>query len=131
MKQLLYKYKSFIKYLICGGSSTAIDFLVYMILSSHINISIAKFTSMCIASIFSFFVNKGWTFEDNRKITKVQIFKYILTQIINISVNVGFNKVIYTLSNMKICAFIIATVVAMIVNYFMQKIIVFKKEDVK
>ena len=131
MKQLLYKYKYFIKYLMCGGSSTGIDLLVYMILSCHINISTAKFISMCIASVFSFIVNKYWTFEDKQDVTRLQILQYILTQVVNISVNVGVNKLVYTLSDIKILAFIIATGFAMIVNYFMQKIIVFKKGVVK
>lgn len=127
MKQSLFRYQSFIKYLICGGISTGIDFLGYMILSNHINISIAKLISMCIASIISFILNKYWTFQDTQKVTRLQMLQYILTQLANVTVNVAANKIIYTLSDLKVLAFIIATGIAMIANYFMQKVIVFKR----
>lgn len=56
------------------------------------------------------------------------IIKYIGSQLLNIFVNTSINTIIYTLTNNKLVSFAIATATAMIVNYFSQKIIVFKKE---
>ena len=84
--------------------------------------------SMGIASIYSFFLNKNWTFENGEKINKTMIIKYIGAQLLNIFVNTSINTIIYTLTNNKLVSFVIATATAMIVNYFSQKIIVFKKE---
>ena len=56
------------------------------------------------------------------------IIKYIGAQLLNIFVNTSINTIIYTLTNNKLVSFVIATATAMIVNYFSQKIIVFKKE---
>lgn len=72
VKRIL-KY-SFGRFLITGGISTGIDFIIYIFLSSYFDISIAKVISMIIASIFSFILNKTWTFSD---IEKVNICKKI------------------------------------------------------
>ena len=66
--------------------------------------------------------------ENGEKINKTMIIKYIGAQLLNIFVNTSINTIIYTLTNNKLVSFVIATATAMIVNYFSQKIIVFKKE---
>lgn len=128
---VLKKYQSEIKFILVGGSSTLIDFIIYMILSKYINISLAKIISMSIASIYSFIINKNWTFTNNEKIDMVMIVKYIVTQILNITVNTCVNSLIFKISNIKVLAFVIATGVAMCVNFILQKVVVFKKEERK
>ena len=122
------KYKSQARFLVVGGSSTLLDFIIYMLLSTKLNITISKFISMTVSSIYSFLINKNWTFENGEKINKTMIIKYIGAQLLNIFVNTSINTIIYTLTNNKLVSFVIATATAMIVNYFSQKIIVFKKE---
>ncbi len=113
------------KFLIIGGISTAIDFCIYMIISNYIDITISKLISMTIASVFSFIFNKNWTFINKEKTSVIMALKYILAQIINIGVNTGINTLVYNLTKVKIIAFIIATGIAMVVNYLLQKIVVF------
>lgn len=127
IKEIIKKYK-FIKFIIVGGSSTLLDFTIYMILNNFIEISIAKFISMTISCIYSFFINRCWTFESKEKINSKQLLKYVITQIINILVNVGTNQLIYTITTIKLLAYIVATGVAMIINYLLQKTIVFKEK---
>ena len=121
---MVQRYKSEFKFILSGASSTLIDFCIYMLLSNWLSVSLSKMISMGIASIYSFFLNKNWTFENGEKINKTMIIKYIGSQLLNIFVNTS----IYTLTNNKLVSFAIATATAMIVNYFSQKIIVFKKE---
>lgn len=125
---MVQRYKSEFKFIFSGASSTLIDFCIYMLLSNWLSVSLSKMISMGIASIYSFFLNKNWTFENGEKINKTMIIKYIGAQLLNIFVNTSINTIIYILTNNKLVSFVIATATAMIVNYFSQKIIVFKKE---
>lgn len=123
------KYKSQARFLVVGGSSTLLDFIIYMLLSTKLNITISKFISMTVSSIYSFIINKNWTFNNKNKITFILTFKYILCVFINIFVNTTSNTLIFNLTNNKIISFLFATGIAMIVNYTIQKKIVFKEDQ--
>ena len=120
------KYKSQARFLVVGGSSTLLDFAIYMLLSTKVDITISKCISMSISSIYSFFINKNWTFSDSEKITIVLALKYILCVLINIGVNTLVNTLTFIITNNKIISFIIATGIAMIVNFVIQKEVVFR-----
>ncbi|MBD9114753.1 GtrA family protein [bacterium] len=120
------KYKSQARFLVVGGSSTLLDFVIYMLLSTKVDITISKCISMSISSIYSFFINKNWTFSDSEKITIVLALKYILCVLINIGVNTLVNTLTFSITNNKIISFIIATGIAMIVNFVIQKEVVFR-----
>lgn len=128
MIKKLSEYKKILKFLVIGGLSTLIDFMIYFILSNFIGITISKMISMITASIFSFFYNKNWTFTNRDKISIKIILKYILCQCLNIFINVTSNNLIYyyVLKN-KIVSFIFATMIAMIFNFCFQNFVVFKK----
>ena len=123
------KYKSQARFLVVGGSSTLLDFIIYMLLSTKLNITISKFISMTVSSIYSFLINKNWTFNNKNKITFILTFKYIFCVFINIFVNTTSNTLIFNLTNNKIISFLFATGIAMIVNYTIQKKIVFKEDQ--
>ena len=80
-----------------------------------------------VACITSLVINKNWTFEYNNKFDIVLVLKYFISQIINITLNVVTNTIIYKLTNIKLLAFVLATVIAMMLNFLMQKLFVFKK----
>ena len=123
---MVQKYKSQARFLVVGGSSTLLDFVIYMLLSTKVDITISKCISMSISSIYSFFINKNWTFSDSEKITIVLALKYILCVLINIGVNTLVNTLTFSITNNKIISFIIATGIAMIVNFVIQKELVFR-----
>lgn len=120
------KYSVFLRFLIVGGSSTFIDFCFYMIFSIFFPVYISKIVSMTISSIYSFFINRKWTFHSNNKSLLTKL-KYIITIIINIIVNSLVNQFVFMLTFSKLLSFIFATGVAMIVNYILQKFLVFKE----
>lgn len=124
----LFQWKLF-RFLITGGCSTGIDFVIYIFLSRSVNLSVAKTISMCTASIFSYFINKKWTFQDKKAVYTAQVFKYILAQAVNLGVNVGMNAAMYSLFHQKVIAFVLATGTAMTVNYLLQKRFVFPGKD--
>lgn len=119
--------KGFIKFVIIGGCSTGIDFLIYFLCSQKIDITISKFFSMLVACIFSFFFNKKWTFEVEEKTNWKHLIKYLFSQGVNIGVNVGTNTLVFELTNMKLIAYVMATGLGMIVNFMLQKFMVFRK----
>lgn len=119
--------KKFVKFIIVGAFSTAIDFIIYFYLSKIIDIVIAKTVSMICSSIFSYFLNKLWTFNIKDKKNFKYILKYYITFAINVLTNVSMNYIVFTNTNNKIIAFVFATGVAMMVNYLLQKFFVFKK----
>ena len=123
---MVQKYKSQARFLVVGGSSTLLDFVIYMLLSTKVDITISKCISMSISSIYSFFINKNWTFSDSEKITIVLALKYILCVLINIGVNTLVNTLTFSITNNKTISFIIATGIAMIVNFVIQKEVVFR-----
>ena len=126
MKNIYKKYSRFLRFLIVGASSTLIDFLLYMLLSNSLDLMLSKLISMSLASVYSFFVNRKWTFESNDSSIKTKALFFCVV-IINILVNTFTNSIMYYITGNKIISFCVATGVAMFVNYFLQKIVVFKK----
>lgn len=124
-----YFHKSIWRFLVIGGISTTIDFIIYYCFSNYIDISAAKVISMCAASVFSFYMNKKWTFMDQEKNSVKKVAKYVIVQIVNITINTVVNRMVYIMTSMKIIAFVIATVVAMCANYLLQRTIVFRKKE--
>ena len=120
------KYKSQVRFLVVGGSSTLLDFIIYMLLSTKLNITISKFFSMMISSIYAFLINKNWTFNNKNKTTFILAFKYVLCVCINIFVNTTSNTLLFNITRNKIISFVIATSIAMVLNYTIQKRIVFR-----
>lgn len=123
---MLSKFSKEIKFIIIGGCSTLIDYIIYMLLSIKLDVSISKLISMLCASIFSYINNKNWTFSNKEKTNTIMVVKYIGSQIVNISVNILVNAIMYKLLGIKTIAFIFATGTAMVVNYLLQNYIVFK-----
>ena len=117
--------KSEFRFLIIGGCSTLIDFIIYMIISNYINITLAKLCSMMIASVFSYIFNKNWTFKDKENTSIKLVMKYVFSQIINILVNTMTNTLVYNMTRIKILSFVCATAIALVINFLLQKIVVF------
>lgn len=119
---------SFIRFMIVGGSATLLDYIIYWFLSMEIDFNIAKGVSMTCLCIYSYFMNKLFTFRQKEKTSTTFLLKYMGTQIINIGINTGSNMLVYQVTESKVIGMIFATGAASIVNYFLQKYLVFNKE---
>jgi len=115
------------RFLVTGGSSTLLDYILYMLLSLRLPISGAKAMSMLAASLFSYVVNKRWTFQVQDGKNGLYLMKYYIAQAANFAVNIGTNALVYGLLERKTPAFVAATLCGMTVNYLMQKYFVFRK----
>ncbi len=117
---------SLIKFLLVGGCSTGIDFIIYMVLSIKIQLTVAKGISMIISSIFSYIANKRFTFNNYAKTNMNYIIKYYMVFLANFITNLELNYLVFQFTGYKILAFISATLGGMAVNYLGQKLFVFK-----
>ena len=62
--ELIKKHVEKIKFAIVGGANTALDFLILFLLTAFgMNAIVANYFSTGISFIFSFFVNKSFTFQ--------------------------------------------------------------------
>lgn len=121
---------TFMRFLIVGGSSTILDFIVYWFLSREINYNTAKAVSMSCSCFYSYILNKSYTFQDNKKTTMGYIARYTACQIINICVNTGINSLVYKASGNKSAGMLCAAATAMTANYLLQKYFVFRGKPV-
>lgn len=143
LKKLAGLYKEHIegmRYLICGGLSTLVNILAYILASyaiffgiqnEQLKVTISDNFAFIVALIFAYWVNKTIVFNSKCE-TKKELFKEIFsftycrifTQIIslgmmNLAVIIGMNDII-----MKI----IANIVVIILNFVLSKLIIFKKK---
>lgn len=129
MKEKLRKIifdKSILKFVVVGGCCTLIDFIIYMVIVDHVGVVLSKGISMGCSMIVNYFLNKFWSFSVKETKTGIELVKYSVAQVINITVNVLVNAAVLKLFGIKILAFILATGIAMVVNYLLQRFWVFR-----
>ncbi|MCM1540493.1 MAG: GtrA family protein [Blautia sp.] len=119
---------SFLKFCIVGGISTFLDLGIYLLLYDGAGVVLSKIVSMGCSMVFSYNLNKKWSFSISTKRTKKEVGRYLVTQAINMTVNVGVNYIVLEIFQIKLFAFIVATLVAMTINYVLQKRWVFRGE---
>lgn len=138
MEQIVKKHADKLKFLIVGGLNTAIDFSVLFILVKAFNFPIlyANVISTSIALVFSFFVNKNFTFKDNGQNNISKMIKFLIITLIGLwliqpVIISGIRFIIEPwMVNSDFILFIgkaIATIVTLIWNYLLYKKFVFIK----
>ncbi|MCH5342433.1 MAG: GtrA family protein [Acetatifactor sp.] len=130
MNELWNKVKTniILKFLIVGGCSTGIDFVIYILLSMKLPITLSKGISMIISSIFSYIANKSFTFENKDKTDVWYIIRFYLVFGANLGTNLGVNYLVFNCTGYKLLAYLAATICGMTVNYLGQKFLVFMRK---
>lgn len=140
MKELLRKYKSVILYVIFGGLTTVVDwsisFLLYYLWGEAIEATPillhgANVIAWAAAVAFAYVTNRIWVFESKRRgllpiLGEITAFAggRVLTLLLQEAIMgvfctwLGFNEYIFK---------IIAAVVVVVLNYFISKLLVFRK----
>ncbi|WP_459912727.1 GtrA family protein [Fusobacterium polymorphum] len=103
-----------------------VDFIIYSYLLTFFSINISKLISMLSSSLFSYFMNKIFTFNKGKNYNSKYLLKYYIVFLINLLTNISVNYYICKWTSIKILAFILATLFGMIVNFIGQKFYVFK-----
>ena len=121
------------KFITVGITTVFIDLIVYyLLLTFSLKIPIAKFISFFCGTIYSYKINKNWTFNTNGGIDK--FLKYLLIYSLSLSINVFFNSLVLNiLKNLNFLviffAFLISTFMSASFNFFFLKNFVFKKDN--
>lgn len=121
------------RFLIVGTMTVIIDFSVYQSLRccELLDINMAKLSGFIAGTIFSYIANKSWTFRKNfnddvAKSVPLFFILYACTMWVNVSVNAFvLQKIIYVPFSVWL-AFLIATIVSALINFFGMKHFVFK-----
>ena len=140
MLELLKKYKSIILYIIFGGMTTVVDwsisFLLYYLWGDAIEatpilLHAANVIAWVAAVAFAYVTNRIWVFESKRHgflpiLAEITAFAggRVLTLLLQEAIMgvfctwLGFNEYIFK---------VIAAVLVVILNYFISKLLVFRK----
>lgn len=134
---LIKKHAEKIKFAIVGGLNTALDFaLLFIFVILGVDKILANYFSTGIAFIFSFFVNKSFTFKDTSKRVVRQFVIFLVITIIGLWVIqpliiIGMTGALSPLdwsdSLVLFIAKLIAIIASLIWNYLFYSRLVFKK----
>ncbi len=138
METLIKKHIEKIKFLIVGGANTLLDFaLLFLFVGLGLDKIVANYFSTGISMIFSFFINKSFTFKNKSEKKKRQFILFLIVTIAGLwalqpLLIWGITTLLapYVINNELnlFIAKVIATVATLVWNYLFYSRIVFKKE---
>ena len=123
-----------VKFIIIGVTVVLIDYISYIfLLNIFDNYVFSKGISFILGSIFSYVLNRTWTFNNSihsyKKLLKFSIL-YISTLLINVFTNyiilLFFENHIYKIY----IGFLIATLISASINYLVMKYFIFNSKKV-
>ena len=119
----------FIKFGLIGVLNTLINWILFILLNSlGVYYIISNVIAYSISTLNSYLWNSKWVFKYNEDNVKETSFKFIVLNIIGLTLN---TIILYLLVDIvrlnKLIALVITTGIVMILNYFINKLWVFKK----
>jgi len=119
------------RFLIVGGTTVFIDLICYLILVySNTDTDISKGISFSIGTIFAYFANRKFTFRSSDSgllIFVIFCLLYLSTLIVNVVTNEMALDMLGRVEMAFMLAFILATALSAILNFFGMKYLVFRK----
>ena len=123
--------KKFVKFGITGVLNTAVDLLAYALCLEvfRFNIEIAQAIGQCIAIVNSYIINKNWTFGKRKNYNITEILKFLLVNGGSIGINIASVYILHDILgvNKYLCKIPIAAI-TIVINYFGNKLFVFKED---
>lgn len=131
IKELFFKYKEIIMYLIIGVLTTVVNYITFVIVTNFFEEHISNIIAWIVSIIFAYFTNKLYVFESKSfkiDVIKKEIPSFVSSRIATLILEelilfifvtkLEFNKYIIKL---------IANIIVIILNYILSKLMVFKK----
>lgn len=138
MEKFYQNHGAKIRFVIVGGANTALDFiLLFLFVHLGVNKIVANYFSTGIALIFSFFVNKSFTFKEKDGNARKQFIYFLVITLIGLWVIQPILIWASTpvlqpyISNDTLLLFVaklVASVATLVWNYLFYSRIVFKKK---
>ena len=134
MKKLLNKYKTVFTYLLSSGLSFVVDIMTFSIILYFIKdrfvdaILLSSYAARAISSVVNYFVNKKFVFKNEKKRNYKAFIEYFLLVIINITISGLLITKFYNYIHLN-ATFIKVVIdsIIFVINYFLQKLVIFKK----
>lgn len=142
-RETFYKYKEIILYLVFGGATTLVNWVVYIaaVLGLDMKRMIANTLAWGAAVCFSYFASKLWVFESRSfrpSVLKREVPGFIGARVFSGVVEIyGTELLVAAGLNQKpfgidgFWAKLVIAVVVIVMNYVFSKWLIFKKEKVK
>ena len=129
MKFLSEDLSRFIKFGLVGVLNTIINWILFILLNNMgVYYIISNIIAYSISTLNSYLWNSKWVFKYNGNNVNQTTFKFIILNIIGLVLNTIILLLLVDIIKLsKIIALIIATGIVMILNYFINKLWVFKK----
>ena len=131
MNNILMKYKKILKFSLSSIISFIIDYSFFTIFSLLIsnNISVCNVLARIISATCNYTMNRKFVFNSNNDVYK-SVLSYIMLAFIVIILNtLLLNLFVYKWMFNKFIAKIIVEIILFIMNYFVQRKIIFKKDS--
>lgn len=137
IKELYFKYKEIINYLIVGVLTTIVSLIVYYtcvltILNPEnaIELQIANVLSWIISVAFAYITNRKFVFESKSEKILKELTSFVSSRVLTLLLDMLIMFVMVTLMgvNDKISK-IFAQVIVIVLNYIFSKIFVFKNKE--
>jgi len=140
MEKLIKKHAEKLRFGVVGGANTALDFgILFTLVFFGFDRIASNYISTTIAFVFSFFVNRSFTFKSKASNTKKQFGLFLVITLFGLWViqPIIITGVAWMISDLgipnSIVLFIgklLATVVTLVWNYVLYAKYVFKKDEV-
>jgi len=133
IKEIYLKYKEIINYLIAGGATTLLSYILYILFTRLFNIDEIISNGLCwvICVLFAYIINKIFVFESKKKDKKTVLKEasafFLMRAVSGVMVDVGaFALLVKVLSINDLIAKVITLIMVVILNYIFSKFIVFR-----
>ena len=128
------------RYLICGGLSTLVNILSYIVASyiiffsiqnEQLRVTISDIFAFIVALVFAYWVNKIIVFKSKCN-TKKELFKEIFSftycRVFSQLISLGMMNLAVIINMNDVLMKVIANIVVIILNFVLSKLIIFKKK---
>ncbi len=148
LKKLFYKYKEIITYIIAGGLTTIVNWVVYAACTNFLPIEsteqlilFSNIAAWILAVLFAYIINKQWVFESKthsfiellREFTGFigsRLFTGLLEILgVPLLVILGMNQTFFGIEGFL--SKVLVSILVTILNYVFSKLFIFKKKQAK
>ena len=136
LKELYFKYKEIINYLIVGGLTTVVSLVTYYLCvltfldpNDPVQLQIANVISWVLAVTFAYFTNRKYVFESKNTHMVQEAAAFFGARVTTLLMDMGFMALLVSVIHMndKIAKILVQFLIV-VANYVFSKFIVFRKQ---